>query len=84
MKKPESLLKEYAQRLSEENLKFVNGRLTQRLSGDLPEVLNFFSNNNDMDRWLSSAKNSWELFDMLDALHKFVDKEYSTRFGEAA
>jgi len=83
MKKPETLLKEYAQRLSDENLKFVNGRLTQRLAGDLPEVLDFFSKSNDVDRWLSSAKSCWDLYDMLDTAHKFVDKEYTRRFGDA-
>lgn len=82
MKKPETLLKEYVQRLSDENLKFVNGRLSQRLAGDLSEVLDFFSNSNDMDRWLSSAKSCWDLYDMLDMTHKFVDKEFNRRFGE--
>lgn len=84
MKKPEILLKEYAQRLSDDNLKFVNGRLTQRLSGDLPEVLDFFTNSNEVDRWLASSKTAWELYDMLDSTHNFVEKEYARRFGEAA
>lgn len=84
MKKPETLLKEYVQRLSDENLKFVNGRLSQRLAGDLPEVLEFFSNSNEMDRWLSSAKSCWDLYDMVDMAQKFAEKEFARRFGEAA
>jgi hypothetical protein len=82
MKKPETGLREYAQRLSDDNLKFVSGRLTQRLSGDLPEVLDFFAENPDIDRWLQTARTGWELYDMLDVAHKTVDKEYTKRFGE--
>lgn len=83
MKKPETLLKEYVTRLSDENLKFANGRLTQRLAGDLPEVLDFFSKSNDMDRWLSSAKTCDDFYNMLDFAHKVLDKEYTKRFGDA-
>jgi hypothetical protein len=80
MKKPESLLKEYASRLSDDNLKFLTGRLTQRLGEDLPEVLNFYSTTLDLDRWLSSAKNSTELYDMIDFTHTYIEKEYAKRF----
>jgi len=84
MKKPDMLLREYVQRLSDENLKWVAARLSQRLDGDLPEVLEFFSNAGDMDRWLASAKTSNDLYDMIDLTQKYTDKEYTKRFGEAA
>lgn len=80
MKKPESLLREYAARLSDDNLKFLCGRLTQRLGGDLPEVLDFYSSTLDMDRWLSSAKTCNELYDMVDITAGFIEKEYAKRF----
>ncbi len=82
MKKPDLMLKEYSVRLSDDNLKFVNGRLSQRLSGDLPEVLDFMSNTTEMDRWLSSAKSSWDVYEMLDISQKCVEKEFVRRFGE--
>lgn len=80
MKRPDSLLVEYNRKLSDDDLNFVVGRLTQRLSGDLPEVLTYFSKNADLDYWLSTSKNSWEVYDMLDDIQKFADKEYNKRF----
>lgn len=84
MKKSDTMLKEYVQNLSDDNLKWVTGRLNQRLTGDLPEALDFFSNANDMDRWLASAKSCNDLYDMLDLAQRHVDKEYTKRFDEAA
>ena len=79
MKKPDICLKEYCQKLSEENLKFLAGRLTQRLSGDLPDVLAFLSNVRDVDRLLVSAESSDDLYDMLDALQVIAVKECEKR-----
>ena len=80
MRKPDMFLREYVQKLSDDNLKFVTGRLTQRLAGDIPEALDFFSSSGDVDRWLSSAKTAWELYDMVDVAHDHVEREYSRRF----
>ena len=79
MKKPDICLKEYCVKLSEENLKFLAGRLTQRLSGDLPEVLTFLSASREVDRLLTSAETCYELYDMLDAIQLVVVKECERR-----
>ena len=79
MKKPDVYLKEYCQRLSEENLKFLYGRLNQRLAGDVAEVLDFLCNVREIDRWLASAPTSDDLFDMIDMVHLSVIKEYERR-----
>lgn len=79
MKKPEVYLKEYCQRLSDENLKFLNGRLNQKLGGDLAEVLDYFANVREIDRWLLSATDSDSLFSMIDTIHTSVIKEYERR-----
>ena len=81
MKKPDVYLKEYCQRLSEDNLKFLSGRLNQRLSGDVAEVLEFLGNVREIDRWLASATTSNDLFDMIDLVHESVEKEYDRRSG---
>jgi hypothetical protein len=81
MKKTETLLKEYVSKLSEDNLKFLAGRFTQRLPGDLAEAINFLSETNEMDRWLSSAKGSWDFYDMLDQVAKYVKREFDRRIG---
>jgi hypothetical protein len=81
MKKPENMVREYVRRLSDEDLKFINGRLNQRLSNDLSEVLNYLSRANEMDRWLASAKGASELYDMVDMVHSFVEKEGGRRYN---
>jgi|SRR5262252_5168084 len=79
MKKVDTLLREYTSKLSDDNLRFLDSRLGQRLSGDLPEALSFLAQTNDMDRWLSSAKGAIEFYDMVDTLAKYVEREYKKR-----
>lgn len=80
MKKPiDSYLKEYCHRLSDENVSFLSQRLSQRLSGDIAEVLDFLSNTRELDKWLSSASSCEELYDMLDSFQLVVDKEDNSR-----
>lgn len=80
MKKPiDSYLKEYCHRLSDENVSFLSQRLSQRLSGDIAEVLDFLSNTRELDKWLSSASSCEELYDMLDSFQLIVDKEDNSR-----
>lgn len=83
MKKPDIYLKEYCQRLSEDNLKFLAGRLSQRLSGDIAEVLDFLGNVKEIDRWLSSAHTCNDLFNMIDLVHASVMRECEKRGGIA-
>lgn len=84
MKNPEVYLKEYCLRLSEENLKFLLARLSQRLGGDLGEVLDFLGNVREIDRWLSSAETCVALYDMIDLVHKSVVNEADRRVSVAA
>ena len=79
MKKPDVYLKEYAQRLSEDNLKFLNQRLSQRLGGDVAEALDFLSGVKEIDRWLSSAASNDEIYDMLDLVESALTAENDRR-----
>jgi hypothetical protein len=79
MKKPDVYLKEYCQRLSDENLKFLYGRLSQSLGGDIAEVFDYLSNVRELDRWLVSAETSDDLFEMLDLIQSSITKEYERR-----
>lgn len=84
MKKPDIYLKEYCQRLSEDNLKFLVGRLTQRLGGDVAEALEFLSGVREIDRWLATAATSDALYDMVDLVHVVASKEYERRFNNSS
>ena len=79
MKKPELYLKEYCQKLSDDQLKFVGQRLSQRLSGDLAEVFDYFKEIKEIDRWLLSASTCDELFDMIDLVDSSCQKEMDKR-----
>ena len=81
MKKPEFALKEYTTKLNDDDLHYVFDRLHYRYSGDVPEILNIFSDLPDINRWLSSAESCYDLYDMVDMSYKFVEKEYKKRFA---
>lgn len=84
MKKPiDVYLKEYCQRLSDDNLKFLTQRLTQRLLGDTAEVIDFLSSTKEIDRWFSSASSSQDFYGMLDLFQSIVEKEDETRQSAA-
>lgn len=72
-------LKEYAGRLTDENLRFLDTRLKQRLSGDLADAVTFLSSSSDMDRHLSFSKGADEFYDVLEAIQKQVEKEARRR-----
>lgn len=84
MKKPEVYLKEYCTRLSEDNLKKLYCSLNQRMSGDLAEALTFLGSTKEMDKWFSSAVSAVELYDMIDMVADFVNKEYKKRYEGVA
>jgi len=66
---------EFAATISEEELKWLTQRLTERLSGDLSEALNFMSKHKGMDNIFSSAKSAFELFDKCDEVRDLLHRE---------
>jgi hypothetical protein len=84
MKKPiDTYLKEYCQRLSDDNLKFLTQRLTQRLLGDTAEVVDFLSPTKEIDKWLCSASSCEDFYGMLDHIQAIIEKEDNTRQSAA-
>ena len=84
MKKPETVLREYVSRANDDVLKFVAGRLTQRLSGDVPDALNALSENHEMDRLLVSARTANDLYDLIDTVQDYADRELTKRYRDDA
>lgn len=79
MKRPEVVLKEYCQKLSEENLKWIYNRVTQRLGGDIADVMEFVGNNREIDRWFQAAEDYRSLFDLIEEFSAAIQKEYEKR-----
>lgn len=79
MKKIDTMLKEYVSKLTTDNLKFLYERLSVRGSGDLADSVELMSTTSEIDKWLKSATNADQFYDMIDLAEKFVEKEYRKR-----
>jgi hypothetical protein len=66
---------EFAATISEEELKWLTQRLTDRFSGDLSEALNFMSNHRGMDNILGSSVSAEELYNKCDEIKDVLYKE---------
>lgn len=82
MRKTDVFLKEYVGCLNNDALKYLSVRLENRISSDLAEALDALSNTNEMDKWLASAKSNDELYDMVDLVQEYVDRELHKRLPE--
>ncbi len=79
MKKIDYVLKNYVEKLSVDNLRYLHLRLEERVGEDLAEALNFVSSCQDIDKWLSLAKSSDELYDLIDTMNEYVAREARKR-----
>ena len=74
------VVRDYARKLSDEDLKIIQIKLTQRIAGDVAEALDVIQKNVEIDRWLATAKDAFELFDMVDMIEQYIDQEAKRRF----
>lgn len=79
MRKNVLFLKEYCQKLSDDNVKFLYGRLSQRLGGDVAAAVDLLSGFRDMDRWLGGAEDYEDFFDSVDQIHSAIEREHERR-----
>jgi hypothetical protein len=79
MKKNDLVLREYSKRLSDEDLRYLNGRFLQNLQDDRAEIFNKLSADKDVDQWLKGALSGDELFNMVDKVGEFVMREAKRR-----
>lgn len=82
MKKPEVIVREYVSKLSDDNLSFLETRLTERYGGDVSEALELIGRSSELDKWLSTAKSGHEFFDMIDSITDCIDKEAKKRLNK--
>lgn len=72
-------LVEFAASLSEEDLRFLFSRLSERLQGDMGEALEFLSHSKLIDPMLSVAKSADEVYNICDSLTEVLQKECKKR-----
>lgn len=72
-------LVEFAGSLSEDDLRFLNSRLAERLQGDVAEALEFMSHFKVVDSMFSAAKSAAEVYDICDSVTEVLQKECKKR-----
>lgn len=82
MKKKDSILREYVRALSEEDIKFLCSRLSHtygRRGGDVAAAVEFVEQSIDVDKLLGSAKDANGLYDIVDELQEYSEREMKRR-----
>lgn len=79
MRKVDTILREYATKLSFDNLKWLTERFVERMGPDLSEAVDFISQNSEIDKILASARNHEEFWNSLDQISWHVEKEFARR-----
>jgi hypothetical protein len=78
-KKDGSLVKEYIQKISTEDLSFIVERLDQPLCGDRSDVALVFQKDKELDRWLMQSSGSEDWFNRVDFIQEAAIIEMSKR-----
>lgn len=79
--KTNNVLREYVKKLSDDELKFIHQRLTQRIDADVAEAVDFIQHSPEMDKWLLGADGADDFFDMIDQVDEYVEQEVKKRFA---
>ncbi len=82
MKKTDYILKDFFSKMNVESLRSLCIKLDQRSGPDLAECLQDFSKSQDLDKWLSSAKSSEDLYDMVDLIQEYAERELDKKLPE--
>jgi hypothetical protein len=82
MKKPEFIVREYVGKLSDENLRFMQTRLQNRLAGGVAAAVDYLSAVPEVDKWLSTAKSGDEFFEMVGLVTDHVERETKRRYSK--
>ena len=75
------VVKEYARKLSENDLRYLLMRFNQRIGADVAEAIEQLEQNGDIKHWLGVAKNATEFFDMIDTVDQILQTESRRRFN---
>lgn len=73
-------IKEYIKKISEDDLKFLSQRLSQRLGGDLGEAMTLIQDRYpELNKVLSNTPNCSELYNVIDAIDRHVQDAASKK-----
>ncbi len=69
------LVRSYVRNLPYEDRTFLYSRLRDRYCGDIGDAIVLIQRNPEMDRWMSTGCNAWDLYNMVDVVFQYVDCE---------
>ncbi len=72
-------IKEYVKNLSEEDWRFLQNRLSQRLGGDLTEAVTFLEKNPEIDRFLGAASSNSDYYNRIDHIEAMIQGDSKRR-----
>ena len=79
----DQMVREFVKKISEDDLRYLNSRLGQRLGGDLGEAMVLIqAYYPELNRLLSSATNADELYNTIDAVDRAVQEAVTRRPGK--
>lgn len=84
MKKKDSILREYVRSITDEDLKFLCSRLSHtygRRGGDVAAAVELIQAGGDIDRLFGSARDSGQLFDLIDEVQEYAEREIKRRIA---
>jgi hypothetical protein len=70
---------EYVKKLTDDDLKFVNIRLSRRMGDDVGETIELLQEHPEIDKCLSTASSANDLFDMVDQIDNYIQQEVKRR-----
>lgn len=70
-----AIVVEYVATLSEDDIRTLYQRLSDKFSGDVPDALNVMSCDPRMDSVLGAAESSHDFFEILDKIREILGKE---------
>lgn len=73
------IVAECVRQISDDDIRWLGLRLTEKLGGDLAEAVDFLSKSDKLDAYLKSATNSNELFEAIDRIKDIVVGECKKR-----
>jgi len=74
-KQTADMIRNYVRKLSESELMWLHHRLIARLGNDLAESIKVMSKSPEMDRWFFTSTSAIELYDMVDIVQQYVERD---------
>ena len=80
-RKNAEIFKNYVGKLSDDDLKYLNIRLSERIEHDISEAVDMILKDVEVDKLMGEADNAFGFFDMLDEAEVVVQRESKRRFS---